>query len=589
MKTTKQPFNTSAKMVKTTKRHRFLALLQHNLLHANSPVFLALLTVSFALCACTQDITNNDNGEGTTEAGGVLRPFIFKLGVDNAKEIAMRSTTNNTPILPTYNNQVNVSIDAQQLEDVMPQYLDDTTPFTLYPSYPPTTPTRGAVIKENLAPNAQLRAWAYSGENADSHMCDTNNVVTCKDNKIEMMVNWPAKVDTARFCFIYPVKDSKMSQINYKDKKLCFTYKQTDQHSDKQNDVLCNITAVNNNHTKEINLGTKQNETLNLYHPLSAFRVEKPVEGNEFVDLQIFKVKKDGDPESEYNTTMINTSCIYFKAEELPDCLKKSPATMKLFKENNIKTYGDPEIQYVTGEDGEGIWNRLISDDEEEEEEAPKEQYLYGLALSDFKITKIELRGVQPQGSFVIKSEYKSLNDQHLQKRTEVKNVSGDATTYYITTNDSILCTSKIDEQTTFYDIKVNTNEAKEAANRLKEKTLFLIPQPLTDNMELRIYYQYKQTIKYLNMHQDEDNWTDDIKLNVKTKTESIVKGAKRILLKKFTDRFENTNPSTANTSNLLPNYMYRILLTNKNEESWTINPEKCIIGDAPTKPINQK
>lgn len=422
MKTTKQPLNTFAKMVKTTKQYRFLALLQHNLLHGNSPIFLALLTISFALCACTQDITNNDNGEGTTEGGGVLRPFTFKLGVDNAKEIAMRSTTNNTPILPTYNNQVNVSIDAQQLEDVMPQYLDDTTPFTLYPY--PTTPTRGAVIKDNLAPNAQLRAWAYSGENADSHMCDTNNVVTCKDNKIEMMVNWPAKVDTARFCFIYPAKDSKMSQINYKDKKLCFTYHQTDQHSDKQNDVLCNITAVNNNHTKEINLGTKQNEILNLYHPLSALRIEKPIEGNEFVDLQIFKVKKHGAPEEEEeeegNTTMINSSCIYFKADELPECLTKSPATMKLFKDNNIKTYGEPEIQYVVGEEGEGHWE-VLNPYASNENDDSKKNNLYGLALSDFKITKIELRDVQPQGSFVIKSEGKNDNDQYLQKRTEVK------------------------------------------------------------------------------------------------------------------------------------------------------------------------
>lgn len=108
--------------------------------------------------------------------------------------------------------------------------------------------------------------------------------------------------------------------------------------------------------------------------------------------------------------------------------------------------------------------------------------------------------------------------------------------------------------------------------------------------MELRIYYQYQQSINILEINNDYWYKDGNIKGNVQKAAESIVKGAKRILLKKIAKEFENKNSSaTTATSNLLPNHMYRILLTKKDKESWIINPEKCIIGDVPTKSINQK
>lgn len=427
---------------------------------------------------------------------------------------------------------------------------------------------------------------AYSGENADSHMCDTNNVVTCKNNEIEMMLNWPASLDTARFCFIYPVNDGKMSQRNYKDKKLCFTYNQTALHSDKQNDVLCEVTAIGNTHKPEINIGDNTGELLTLFHPLSALRVEM-ISKNELADLKVFQVKKEvGKEELE------PSSVIYFKNknDELPSCFQKAPASMKLFQDNNIKTYGYEEVKKVEGEDGVGDWSIIDKEDE------GNDNTLFAITLSDFMITKIELRGVQPQGTFTMRAEGKNSLSENMFSRIKVGNTSG-ATTTYCLTDDTIPCQSRINQGTDYARVKKEEHTPQQcwdAADSLKRKTLFLIPQPLTDNMELRIYYQYTQTIRGLEMiesgeNDDDNSWYNDIESNLAARYVCTIKGAKRISLKKLEKLFEGKNDeyisdSKTHTSNLLPNSMYRISLNHKEEDDsidknklyWTINPDKC-------------
>lgn len=138
-------------LVKT--KNSFVGLLQQSLLWANGFMLLGMLTVSVALSSCTEEVTNGNKG---AMGDKLLRPITFRLGVDNATDALVRSTTTNMS-LPAYKNQINIGIGAQQLEDVMPQNFTDAT-NTITPYLYPAIPTRGTVIKDKLEANAQLRA-----------------------------------------------------------------------------------------------------------------------------------------------------------------------------------------------------------------------------------------------------------------------------------------------------------------------------------------------------------------------------------------------------------------------------------------------